>query len=153
MEVPDQVGEDKFKVNDDYDFDKCRIAQWLRVIDGLNNENPVPVPEGSLFARLQEKAKLSIFTEEFLVSEAMNMSDRLYEMYVEKKHARAEGLAEGRAEGLAEGRAEGRAEGLAEGRAEGHADVLNVLKDMGLTPEQIAEAKTRLATMDAPPAK
>jgi hypothetical protein len=133
MEVPDQVGEDKFKVNDDYDFDKCRIAQWLRVIDGLNNENPVPVPEGSLFARLQEKAKLSIFTEEFLVSEAMNMSDRLYEMYVEKKQARAEGLAEG--------------------RAEGHADVLNVLKDMGLTPEQIAEAKTRLATMDAPPAK
>ena len=100
MEVPDQVGEDKFKVNDDYDFDKCRIAQWLRVIDGLNNENPVPVPEGSLFARLQEKAKLSIFTEEFLVSEAMNMSDRLYEMYVEKKHARAEGLAEGRAEGI-----------------------------------------------------
>jgi len=44
---------------------------------------------------LQEKAKLSIFTEEFLVSEAMNMSDRLYEMYVEKKHARAEGRAEG----------------------------------------------------------
>ncbi len=59
MEVPDQVGEDKFKVNDDYDFDKCRIAQWLRVIDGLNKENPVPVPEGSLFARLQEKAKES----------------------------------------------------------------------------------------------
>ena len=100
MEVPDQVGEDKFKVNDDYDFDKCRIAQWLRVIDGLNNENPVPVPEASLFARLQEKAKLSIFTEEFLASEAMNMSDRLYEMYVEKKHARAEGLAEGRAEAI-----------------------------------------------------
>ncbi len=72
------------------------------MIDGLNNENPVPVPEGSLFARLQEKAKLSIFTEEFLVSEAMNMSDRVYEMYVEKKHARAEGLAEGRAEGRAE---------------------------------------------------
>jgi hypothetical protein len=30
----------------------------------------------------------------------MNMSDRLYEMYVEKKHARAEGLAEGRAEAI-----------------------------------------------------
>ena len=88
---------------------------------------------------------MSIFTEEFLVSEAMNMSDRLYEMYVEKKHARAEGLAEGRAEG--------RAEGLAEGRAEGHTDVLSVLKDMGLTPEQIAEAKARLAAMDTPPAK
>jgi predicted transposase YdaD len=107
------------------------------VIEGLNEENPVPVPEASLFARLQEKAKLSIFTEELLVSEAMNMSDRLYEMYVEKKHARAEGLAEGRAEG----------------RAEGHADVLSVLKDMGLTPEQITEAKARLAAMDTPPAK
>lgn len=129
MEVPDQVGEDKFKVNNDYDFDKCRIAQWLRVIEGLNEETPVPVPEASLFARLQEKAKLSIFTEEFLVSEAMNMSDRLYEMYVEKKQARAEG------------------------RAEGRAEALGVLQDMGLTPEQIAEAKTRLATMDAPPAK
>ena len=82
-----------------YGSDNSMLAQWLRVIDGLNNECPVPVAEGSQFALLQEKAKLSIFTEEFLVSEAMNMSDRNYEMYVEKKHARAEGLAEGRAEG------------------------------------------------------
>ena len=44
---------------------------------------------------LHEKAKLSIFTEEFLVSEAMNMSDRNYELYVEKKNARAEGREEG----------------------------------------------------------
>ena len=47
------------------------------------------------------------------------MSDREYELYVEKKHARAEGLEEGRAEGRAEGREEGRAEGRAEGRTEG----------------------------------
>ena len=115
------------------------LAQWLRVIDGLNEESPVPVPEGSIFARLQEKAKLSIFTEEFLVSEAMNMSDRLYEMYVEKKQARAEGLAEGRAEGRAKGRAEGRA------------DALNVLKDIGLSPEQIAEVQARLDAMKPQP--
>jgi len=31
------------------------------------------------------------------------MSDHNYELYVEKKHARAEGLEEGRAEGRAEG--------------------------------------------------
>ena len=37
------------------------------------------------------------------------------EKILEKRKARAEGLAEGRAEGLAEGRAEGLAEGLAEG--------------------------------------
>ena len=125
MEVPDQVGEDKFKVNDDYDFDKCRIAQWLRVIDGLNSEKPVPVPDGSIFARLQEKAKLSIFTGEFLVNEAMNMSDRLYEMYVEKKHARAEGLAEGRAEGRAIGRTEG----------------IDILESLGVSSDLIEKAR------------
>ena len=87
--------------------DNSRIAEWLRVIDGLNNETPVAVPEGSPFALLQEKAQLSIFTEEFLVSEAMKMSDHKYELYVEKKHARKEGLEEGRAEGRAEGLTEG----------------------------------------------
>ena len=87
--------------------DNSRIAQWLRVIDGLNNETPVAVPEGSPFALLQEKAQLSIFTEEFLVSEAMKMSDHKYELYVEKKHARKEGLEEGRAEGRAKGLTEG----------------------------------------------
>lgn len=30
----------------------------------------------------------------------MRMSDHNYELYVEKKHARAEGLKEGRAEGI-----------------------------------------------------
>lgn len=117
----------------DYSSDSSMLAQWLRVINGLNEENPVPVPEGSLFARLQEKAKLSIFTEEFLVSEAMNMSDRLYEMYVEKKHARAEGLAEGRAEGLAEGRAVGRAIGRTEG--------IDILESLGVSSDLIEKAR------------
>ncbi len=74
-----------------FESDNSRFAQWLRVFDGLNNERPVHVPEGSQFALLQKKAELSKFTEEFLVSEAMKMSDREYELYVEKKHARAEG--------------------------------------------------------------
>ncbi len=97
-------------IKGNYVSDQSLLAQWLRVIDGLNNETPIAVPNDSLFAVLQKKAELSIFTEEFLVSEAMAMSDRLYEMYVEKKHARAEGLAEGRAEGHSEGFAKGRAE-------------------------------------------
>ena len=109
-------------IKGNYVSDQSLLAQWLRVIDGLNNETPIAVPNDSLFAVLQKKAELSIFTEEFLVSEAMAMSDRLYEMYVEKKHARAEGLAEGRAEGRAEGHSEGFAEGRAEGRAEGHSE-------------------------------
>ncbi len=117
----------------DYASDESLLAQWLRVINGLNNESPVEVPEGSLFWQLQKKAELSIFTEEFLVSEAMAMSDRLYELYVEKKHARKEGLAEGHAEGHAAGRAEGHAEGLAEGRAEGRAEGANAkAKEMAI---------------------
>ena len=106
-------------LNGDYASDESLLAQWLRVIDGLNNEKPIAVPEDSMLALLQKKAELSIFTEEFLVSEAMAMSDRQYELYVEKKHARKEGLEEGRAEGRAEGRVEGRAEGRAEGLTEG----------------------------------
>lgn len=99
----------------DYASDESLLAQWLRAIEGLNNETPIAVPEDSMLALLQRKAELSIFTEEFLVSEAKAMSDRQYELYVEKKHARKEGLEEGRAAGRVEGRAEGRAEGLTEG--------------------------------------
>ena len=97
------------------------LAQWLRVIDGLNNERPVPVPEGSMFAHLHEKAKLSIFTEEFLVFEAKNMGDRNYEMYVEKKRS----------------------------RAEGEANVLSVMKDMNVPAELIDKVQARLAAMAA----
>ena len=106
-----------------YESDNSMLAQWLRVIDGINKEQPVPVPEGSLFALLHEKAKLCIFIEEFLVSEAMSMSDRNYELYVEKKHARAEG------------------------KTDGHADAINVMKAMNLPPEKIAEAKAMLAEL------
>ena len=105
-----------------YEKDSSRLALWLRVFDGLNRECPVDVPKGSQYALLQEKAKLCIFTKDFLVSEAMKMSDHNYELYVEKLNARAEGLAEGRNEGRAEGRVEGRAEGRAEGRVEGRDD-------------------------------
>ena len=112
----------------DYGADNSRFAQWLRVIDGLNEENPTTVQDGSLFALLQEKAKLSIFTEDFLVSEAMKMSDHDYELYVEKKHARAEGLAEGRAEGRAEG-AEDKGRKMAE-----------FLRSKGISEDLIAEA-------------
>jgi predicted transposase/invertase (TIGR01784 family) len=105
-----------------YEKDSSRLALWLRVFDGLIRECPVDVPKGSQYALLQEKAKLCIFTKDFLVSEAMKMSDHNYELYVEKLNARAEGLAEGRNEGRAEGRVEGRAEGRVEGRVEGRND-------------------------------
>ena len=53
---------------------------------------------------------------------------------------KVEGLAEGEAKGRTEGRAEGEAKGRAEGRAEGLAEAARRMRDMGLTPEQIAQA-------------
>lgn len=123
-----------------FETDTSRFAQWLRMIDGLNEETPVSVPAGSQFALLQKRAELSKFTADFLVSEAMKMSDREYELYVEKKHARAEGRAEGHAEGRAEGRAEG--------KIEAEANAISVMRQLGLSPEQIAEAKARLAALN-----
>ena len=61
------------------------------------------------------------------------MSDRLYEMYVEKKQARAEGLAEGRAEG--------REKGLAEGRAEGREQGIDILESLGVPSDLIEKAR------------
>lgn len=60
------------------------------------------------------------------------MSDQAYTLEIERKEARAEG----------------RAEGKSEGKSEGHADAISVLQSMGLSAEQIAEAKTRLAALD-----
>lgn len=125
----------KFLKNDD-GRDSSMIAQWLRVIDGLNNESPVPVPKDSQLALLQEKAKLSIFTDDFLVSEAMNMSDRQYELYVEKKHARAEGLAEGRAAGLVEGAKE-KAREIAKGLRDDGVSLDIIARCSGLSKEEI----------------
>lgn len=107
------------------------------------------VPEDSLFALLQEKAKLSTFTEEFLVSEAMRMSDHNYELYVEKKHARAEGLEEGRAAGLVAGLVAGRAEERRELAAKklrkGNASIEEIAEDFSLSVGEVLEIQKSLA--------
>ncbi|MDD7498012.1 MAG: hypothetical protein PUK29_07110, partial [Fibrobacter sp.] len=105
---------------------------------------PVPVPEGSQFALLQNKAELSKFTEEFLVSEAMKMSDREYELYVEKKHARAEGLEEGRAEGRTEG-ADAKAREMAGKMLIKDKPIEEIVEFTGLTESDIFAIKATLS--------
>lgn len=128
-------------IKGDYRMDESRLACWLRAIECINNEQGL---DGNAFMAnvlpLQNAAKLSNFDMRFLISEAKFMSDQAYTLEIERKEARAEGRAVGRAEGLAEG--------LAEGKSEGHADAISVLQSMGLSAEQIAEAKTRLAALD-----
>jgi len=46
-------------------------------------------------------------------------------------------------------RAEGRAVGRSEGKNEGHADAISVFKDLGVSPEKIAEAKARLDALNS----
>ena len=81
------------------------------------------------------------------------MSDHNYELYVEKKNARAEGLAEGRAEGLAEGRAEGRVEGRDDERTAVALDMLadnepieKIVKYSHLPESKILELRDSRAT-------
>lgn len=61
------------------------------------------------------------------------------EKILEKRKARAEGLAEGRAEGMAKGRAEGRAKGRAEG---------NCLQLIQLIKKKILKSKTLVQIAD-----
>lgn len=135
-----------------YEFDDSRLASWLRLIENINNEKSVDAQGNPFVECLQNSAKLCNFSEDYLLTEAKDMTDVDYEKYIERKKARAEGLAEGRAEGLTEGRAEGRAEGHAEGRKEGRVegrvegrmeakkDLAKNLKKMGMTDSVIAEA-------------
>jgi hypothetical protein len=82
MEVPDQVGEDKFKVNDDYDFDKCRIVQWLRAIDTLNREADFSeFATDSVFRVLQNEVKMCNFSAGYMLSNIMKDIDKSYWEY------------------------------------------------------------------------
>ena len=81
------------------------------------------------------------------------MSDHNYELYVEKKNARAEGLAEGRVEGRAEGRVEGRVEGRDDERTAVALDMLadnepieKIVKYSHLPESKVLELRDSRAT-------
>ncbi len=119
-----------------YEFDDSRLASWLRLIENINNEKAIDSRGNPFVECLQNSAKLCNFSEDYLLTEAKNMTDVDYEKYIERKKARAEGLAEGRMEGRTEGREEGR---LA-GRAEAKKETAKNLKNLGMAASVIAEA-------------
>jgi len=73
------------------------------------------------------------FIEEFLVHEAMAMSDREYELYVEKKHARKEGHAEGFTKGCDA--------------------TISILRSLGVPDDKIAAAEAQLKKLAPAPQK
>lgn len=116
--------------------DNSRLALWLRFFESLNDETVGNAVVDPMFRLLQERAKLSTFTNEFLVSEAMKMGDHNYELYVEKARAREEGLSEGRAKGRAEGRDEARRE-MAKGLRDAGVSISLISKQSGLSENEI----------------
>ena len=71
---------DKFKVNDD--FDKCRIAQWLRAIDALNKEDDFSeFASDPVFRVLQNEVKLCNFSAGYMLSNIMKDIDKSYWEY------------------------------------------------------------------------
>ena len=93
-------------LRDGYKLDESPLALWLRAIDMINEERDEQraVETGNpYYTALQKFALLCNSDEEYLLMDAKAMTDREYELSVERKEARAEG----RAAGLAEGRAEG----------------------------------------------
>ncbi|MCQ2060055.1 MAG: Rpn family recombination-promoting nuclease/putative transposase [Fibrobacter sp.] len=122
---------DKF-LKGKYDADESRLANWLRAIDRINNEELVEEVDDPYLKVLQNAAKLCNFDMGYLLTEARNMTDRAYERSMDRKEARAEGLAEGRAEGRSEGRSEGRQA------------TLDVMRKLGVPEEKIREAEAML---------
>lgn len=108
--------------------DNSRLALWLRFFESLNDETVGNAVIDPMFRLLQERAKLSTFTNEFLVSEAMKMGDHNYELYVEKARAREEGLSEGRAEARRE---------MAKGLRDAGVSISLISKQSGLSENEI----------------
>ena len=64
--------------------------------------------------------------------------DQFQENRKRRARERAEAAAEGRAEGMAEGLAAGRAEGMAEGLALGRAEIIDQLRERGISLDEPA---------------
>lgn len=124
-------------IKGDYRMDESRLACWLRAIECINNEQDLD--ENAFMANvlhLQNAAKLCNFDMGFLVSEAKFMSDQAYTLEIERKEARAEGLAEGRVEERHE---------LAKRKLQkGTSSVEEIAEDFSLSVEEVIQLKKSL---------
>lgn len=122
-----------------YVHDFSPLAEWLRAVERVNNEDDSPLPGNRYLEDLQSCAKLCNFDVNYLVNEAKAMTDREYELSIERKEAQAKGREEGRAEGRADALRQADAEKLVSARnliRQGVSKDL-VIQSMNLTEEQI----------------
>ena len=90
-----------------------------------------------VFKRLWDLSNCSMLS--FEERNKYERSLKAYRDYVNQiNYAKKEGIAEGKAEGKAEGRVEGREEGKAEGRAEERLKTITLLRESGMSDEEIS---------------
>ncbi len=77
----------------DCSSDNCRLAQWLRAIDAINNESERNFND-EIFKLLQNAAKLSNFDATYYLNEAKDTMDYEYELRCQVKREVAEQVAE-----------------------------------------------------------
>ena len=113
---------------------RSREDFWLRLI----SKGPLQVPatEDPLFLQALNRLRVSRVKPELLKHMEANMSD----------HHAFDAIM---AEAWLKGEAQGMAQGEAKGEAKGEARTLSVFRDLGVSPEKIAEAKARLAALSS----
>ena len=96
--------------------------------------------EGSLTAALSDEEREAEMTED---EKMRRLADLREKAILDEKAIRRKGYEDGHEAGYEDGRTEGLAEGLAEGKAEGKAEerkaILNNLKKMELSTEEICK--------------
>ena len=110
--------------------------RWLYLLKNAGSSNDLPDFDDNVIAQAIRRLLVKTASETLLKEQAKNMVMTEEELdYLASLRVRA--------------RAEGHAEGRSEGKNEGHADAINVFKDLGVSPEKIAEAKAMLDALNS----
>ena len=122
--------------------DECEndFERWIYVLKNMETINRLPwTAKSAVFKRLEEIAEVRALTkeEQMQYDHALKVYRDNYNTF---QGAIEEGMKEGREKGLKEGREKGIKEGREEGRADKTKEIVQNMKKMGMSIEQIAQA-------------
>ena len=122
--------------------DECEndFERWIYVLKNMETINRLPwTAKSAVFKKLEEIAEVRALTkeEQMQYDHALKVYRDNYNTF---QGAIEEGMKEGREKGLKEGREKGIKEGREEGRADKTKEIVQNMKKMGMSIEQIAQA-------------
>ena len=122
--------------------DECEndFERWIYVLKNMETINRLPwTAKSAVFKRLEEIAEVRALTkeEQMQYDHALKVYRDNYNTF---QGAIEEGMKEGREKGMKEGREKGIKEGREEGRADKTKEIVQNMKKMGMSIEQIAQA-------------